>query len=676
MKRSAGVLCLLQAAVYTGLALFLGPRWAPLYAVLGLAATLQLAAGGVLLAGRPAVPFVRGAAVGSLLAVGVVVGLYLQVGLHAVLHFAKVGAGMGWALLGGVVASLPWLAFVPIWQLWRVGVSRKAGVGAGAALLAAMLLPPAWHGLHQRPTDRYAAVDGAAATAWLQARWDGEATAAPHGEGPVRLLVAAVRGGAVFDHQELVGDDLPSALAAWQPPVRRDGAALYVDVAQARQRLGSPWLASADVALLPLGEHGLEAARAVGSLELWRSESVRRAQLAPGLWIGALDLREGPASGASHALAVESWLSGEEGVVAVQRTWAAPPDLTADAVYEAALAGAHMVAGNMNEEGRFAYIVKGPSGDLGRGYNYPRHAGTTWYLARVASRSGDEEIRQAALVALDHLGERTFDTTEGRGYILDPARTDGKSWVGTTALALLAALELDARPDLQERWNDQLLSAVDEQGVVRANFVIDEARWPDQKRISYAQGQGTLAVAAAARADLPGAREALERIAEGWEGHYWPMPAGRLFTLGEHWSCSAALVASEVLERPVGWNVCEGYLYRDVFMVPDHDGPVQAVAGAAGGGAEAVIARAEWDRRQGREDIWHDQAMAYARLFLASAYRPADSPLLGRPARLIGGFRDSPVRLDVQVDAVQHIGCALLGIERLLRDTDLAGGSP
>ena len=678
MKRSAGTLCILQAAVYVALALFLGPRWVPLYGVLGVAATLQLAAGGVVLAGRPAEGFVRAAAIGSLVAVAVVVGLYLQVGMHAVLHFAKVGAGMGWALIGGVVAALPWLIFVPIWQLTRVGIPRRAGLGTGAALLAALLLPPLVHLVHQAPVQRYATLDGAAATAWLEARWQGElAPALPAGASPALLLVTAVEAGTLYDSQLLEGDDLASALEAWQPPRVLPGAALYVDVATARHRLGTPWLAASGVALLPMGEHGLWAPDgATGSLELWRSESVRRAELAPSLRVGAIDLRREPALGASHALRVSSWMTGPQGVVAVQRSWAAPPKLEADAVLEAALEGARMVARNQSSEGRFAYIVKGPSGDLGKGYNYPRHAGTTWFLARAASRSGEPQLRDAALLALDHLGERTFEASGGRGYVLDPARDDGKSWVGTTALALLAAIELDARPDLQQLWNAQVLSAVDDDGIVVGNFDIDSATWPDQRRISYAQGQGTLAVAAAARVELPGARQTLERIADGWETTYWPMPAGRLFTIGEHWSCSAALVTSEVLDRPVGWGVCEGYLHRDTFAVPDHDGPVQAVAGAAGGGAEAVVARAEYDRRRGQRGRWHDQAMAYARLFLASAYRPADSPLLGNPARLIGGFRDNPVRLDVQVDAVQHIGCALLGIERLLRDQDLPGGSP
>jgi hypothetical protein len=362
-------------------------------------------------------------------------------------------------------------------------------------------------------------------------------------------------------------------------------------------------------------------------------------------------------------------------VVPMQASWAAPPELSADAVLEAAIEGARMVARNMDDEGRFAYLVKGPSGELGKGYNYPRHAGTTWYLARAAARSGDPALGEAARRALDHLGERSFAVGDGRQYILDPQRDDGKSWVGTTSLALLAALELGAREDLQRAWSAQVISAVDQDGIVWANYHIEDDAWMTVNRISYAQGQGTLAVAAAARAGLPGSREALERIAAGWESTYWPMPAGRLFAGGEHWSCSAALVASEVLERPVGWGLCEGYLHRDAFSVPQ-PGPVQPIAGAAGGGAEAVIARAEQDRRDGLRGLWYDRALAYGRLFLASAYRPADSPLLGRPSRLIGGFRDSPVRLDVQVDAVQHIGCALLGVERLLRDAELPGGSP
>ncbi len=677
MKRSIGIVNLAQAGVYGSLAAFLGLRWPPLYAILGLASALQVWAGLSLLLGR-GTRWVRIAAIGCLLVVVFVLGLYVQVGAHAVLHFAQVGRGLGWGLLGGVLLATPWLVAVPLWQLFSLGLGRRRAGGVAGAALLVLLLPSAIHALHQAPTTKYAAIDGAAALAWLDAGWRGEdAGSPPDKDGAVLAVVSLVESGKVVDSQVLDAGGLAAALEQWNPPTYRAGAALYLDVATAEHRLGVPWLAARGAALLPAGEVGLRTDQAVvGSLELWRSKAVRRAELAPSVNITALDLGRKPARGALRAVRMRSWIGVDGGVSPVQRTWAAPPAVSADAIRDAALAGARMVAGNQNQDGRFAYIVKGPSGDLGRGYNYPRHAGTTWFLARAASRSGDPELHRAARLGLDYLGERTFSTADGRGYVLDPARDDGKSWVGTTALALLAALELEERPDLQRAWGAQVISSVSEQGVVVGNFDIASETWPQQKRISYAQGQGVLAVAAAARAGVPDADRALERIARGWETTYWPMPAGRLFTLGEHWSCSAALVAEEVLDKPVGWGVCEGYLYRDTFSVPEHGGPVRSVAGAAAGGAEAIVARAERDRRLGQRGRWYDDALAYGRLFLASAYRPADSALLGRPARLLGGFRDNPVRLDVQIDAVQHIGCALLGIERLLRDEDTPGGSP
>jgi hypothetical protein len=66
---------------------------------------------------------------------------------------------------------------------------------------------------------------------------------------------------------------------------------------------------------------------------------------------------------------------------------------------------------------------------------------------------------------------------------------------------------------------------------------------------------------------------------------------------------------------------------------------------------------------------WRAQALRHGQGFLRNQYKPADSPFLGRPEALIGGFRDTPGRLAVRMDAVQHIGCALLGIEALLGES-------
>ena len=91
-----------------------------------------------------------------------------------------------------------------------------------------------------------------------------------------------------------------------------------------------------------------------------------------------------------------------------------------------------------------------------------------------------------------------------------------------------------------------------------------------------------------------------------------------------------------------------------------------------GGAAEAVVARA-WDTRS----AWLTAAsLDYGAFFLGCQYQPADTALLPDAGRLLGGFRDGPYDLDVQIDSVQHIGGALLGVLALLNDQDTPGTLP
>ncbi|MFH1467777.1 MAG: hypothetical protein ABIO70_25550, partial [Pseudomonadota bacterium] len=583
MKRGVGVLNLVQSLVYGGAAFYLGQRWWPLWLVLGSAAVGQALAGGWLLAGRGA-RWVRPAAGLSIAAVALVIGLYLQIGVHAITRFAEVGQGLGWGLLGGVVLALPWLVAVPLWQLVVLGLRRRDAGAGGALVLVLLALPPAALWVAQLPTAHLPAQDGAAAAAWLEASWRGEeAGAPPAGPGPALLVVTEVSASQRLGRQVLEGADLPAALRSWRPPTPVVGGALLVEVVRAERRLAGPWLSDPHMAPLPVGATGLRTPRGVvGADQVWRTKAQRRGELGPGLRIHGLDLTRDLTRGATRSLEIEAWIAAEGEVSPMLAGWAAPPALSADAVAEAALAGARMVARNQAEDGRYAYLVEGPSGELGKGYNYPRHAGATWFLARAASRFHDPELARAARRGLDYMGARTQEVGDGRGFVLDPTRKDGKAWVGTTALALLAALESGERPDLARLWGAQVISSVDEDGLVRGNFSIPSASWPAQRSITYGQGQALLGVAAAARAGQPGAREALERAADSWESAYWPMPAGHLFALGEHWSCTAALLTEEVLERPAGWGVCEAYLRRGDVGGAVLGGPMLPVAGALG----------------------------------------------------------------------------------------------
>ena len=112
--------------------------------------------------------------------------------------------------------------------------------------------------------------------------------------------------------------------------------------------------------------------------------------------------------------------------------------------------------------------------------------------------------------------------------------------------------------------------------------------------------------------------------------------------------------------EPTGADICRAYLAKEAYKTPTRDHRLGPNAGAAGGLAEAVVAGAYID------DTYRADALAYGQWFLQNVYQESDSALLPKPRALLGGFRDNPYRLDVRMDAVQHIGSALLGVEALL----------
>jgi len=320
-----------------------------------------------------------------------------------------------------------------------------------------------------------------------------------------------------------------------------------------------------------------------------------------------------------------------------------------------------MLAHHQNEAGRYAYKVRGPSGRVNsKDYNFPRHAGTTWFLARLAQRTGDPEIVEATRRGMLYMESNTNKMDGGRAFLGDPRRRDGKAWVGTTSLAVLAAVSADH--PLALPWGRFIASSVNEDGMVRGEMDRKTGVFLSKKKNPYGQGQTTLAIAALVRAGHEEFRPVLERLADYMDGDYAPGGAGRLFVLDEHWTCIAALVVKDALGRAAGEEVCHAYLNKEAEKTPGPDSRVRPYAASAGGLAEAVVAAAML------HDDHKEDALAFGAWFLRSAYRESDSALLPKPSALIGGFRDTPYKLDVQMDGVQHIGCALLGVEGLLSD--------
>lgn len=679
MHRSIGLLNLVQGGVYVFFAAELGARWAPAGWMLWLAAALQALAGLSLLAQRAQAKVVPVAAGVSLLVCGVILGLHVQVGAHIIERFTPVADKQAWAFLTSLGAALPWAVFFPVGQLFASLRGRVAGAGVGVAALLASL-PFFSERAALAPERVYAAQDGAGLTSALYGRWSGtEAVTPPSVPGKILVNASVVKAGKVLESKTLQADSSGDLIGAFSLETPFDAeAGLVVEVATAEGALRLPPLAPRGVAILRPGDEGLLVEGEL--LPAWRAwqhtDAVEGRALVPGVDVSVLNLKLLKAGKARRWARTQGFVATAAGVAPLKLAWAAPPDAEPDALLAAALAGGRHIVHNMGEDGRYAYQVIGPSGEHGKGYNFPRHAGGTWFLARLASRTGDPAIRDGALRGLDYMKRNTRTTSDGRAYVYDPTRNDGKAWVGTTALGLLAFTEAGVEPELQARYAAFIASAVDERGAVRGDMDVATGQWPAQDEVTYAQGQGLLGLAAAERAGLPGVKEALDRAAAYVDGDYWPHPAASFKILDEHWMCIAAVAVHEVRGVAAGEAVCRAYLADQALYAPTPGSPEQPLAGPAAGLAEAVIALAEIDRRNGVKATPYDRAVRYGASLLGNAYQPADAPFLGRPERLIGGFRDRPWRLMVQVDAVQHVGCALLGVEQLLRGEPLAGAMP
>ena len=679
MKRWSGGLNLVQAAIYVGLGAYMASRWQPAGVALWLAAAAQLAAGVALIWRLD----LRGIKLANWLGVLVTAGitaLHVQVAVHIIQTFTPVGGETGWATLGGLAVLLPWALLIPAVQLIQLGGSRL-DLGAGSASLLALVLPPLWTlGVLSQHVE-YAEVDGAEVAGWMFDRWSGLAVAAervdsPTGPGPVALVATILQDGELVETRSYEGETLEEALGGFRLVNQyKAGQALYVDIATSEQELYEPMLIGTGPAIARPGQTGLRHDNGISStFASWREPGASRRTVAPG-FLSVPAIQRSAVGGGTHQVRFETWLVSDAGVTPIQDTWAAPPELSAEAALDAALQGALYIANNQRPDGRYAYIIQGPSGRLGTGYNYPRHAGATWYLARVYSATGDEHVHQAAELGLQYLIANSKRTADGRGHVHDPKRSDGNAWVGTTALALAAFVELDAYPEWQQAYAAFIASAVDERGSIRGDMDVATGIFAPQDEVTYAQGQGLLGLALAERAGLEGVTAPLDRAIAYVEGDYWPLPAANFKTLDEHWMCLASVAVQSQRGHAAGQDICTAYLADVRGRDPVDGSGIQPAAGPGAGLAEAVIARAELDRRAGRPGPYLARARSYGRLMLANLYQPADRPLLGSEA-LIGGFRDRPWSLDVQVDAVQHIGCALLGLEQLLRDEALPGRMP
>ena len=195
--------------------------------------------------------------------------------------------------------------------------------------------------------------------------------------------------------------------------------------------------------------------------------------------------------------------------------------------------------------------VNAPTNQTLPGYDWPRHAGATYFVAQIAAITGDPEVGFAALRAGALLRDRAFLRCgehrcigEQDGEIVD---------VGSTALAVLAFVELLRAPTSTKAGAAALVP--DLTAFLRAQQRADgelmhlydrRAKRPVDLQLLYYTGEAALALSRAHALlgdprDLDAATRALERLA----GPGWSFFGSRYYWGEEHWTCQA-------MDDPVG----------------------------------------------------------------------------------------------------------------------------
>jgi hypothetical protein len=362
----------------------------------------------------------------------------------------------------------------------------------------------------------------------------------------------------------------------------------------------------------------------------------------------------------------------------------ASPPLTAETLTDADVRGAAIAAGaylarGVDAQGRFRYLVDAPTNRTLGGYDWPRHAGSTYFLAQAAALSGDAGIGQAALRAAAYLRDHATGDCGGRKCIGDGDQVD----VGSTALTVLADVEV-ARTKLDPGYRaiipaltDFLRSQQRADGEFMHEYDRHQGR-PVDIQLLYYSGEAALALSRAHALlgdprDLDAATRALAHLV----GPAWSFFGSRYYWGEEHWTCQAMgdlwsrAPDRRALDFCIGWQDFTRKLqYRTGDTMLDADGAfgfgtvVTPRLTPAGSRTEAAVATLEAAREAGVAPSelaeLDEQIRRSLALLIRHQLRPGPKHLFADPAAVEGAIPGSEVDWQLRIDYDQHAGSAMV----------------
>lgn len=359
-------------------------------------------------------------------------------------------------------------------------------------------------------------------------------------------------------------------------------------------------------------------------------------------------------------------------------------ELNIASLREAVLAAGHYLARSLRIDGSYRYEIDPLSGDDVEGYNWPRHAGATWFLTQAAAYADDEGLKSAARRAAQHLVDHTTQRCGEHECIGQGKEAN----LGSASLSLLTYVELvetGIAPEFAERAKALaafLRSLQRPDGEFMHVFDLEQGKALDIQRPFFA-GEAALALARVHRVtrdtrDLEAARAALAHLVE----RPFTFVTARYFWTAEHWTCQAM---AELWDRApnaraltfcVQWQEFTRSGTRGGDVAPEYDGvyaPSWLSAPRITNSASRMEAGVATLRVAQHADLPESEVRALEqgvrrtlRFLLRHQFRPGPVQLMPDPAAVHGGFPSGVTDLKVRIDYPQHAGAALLRYLRLL----------
>jgi hypothetical protein len=348
------------------------------------------------------------------------------------------------------------------------------------------------------------------------------------------------------------------------------------------------------------------------------------------------------------------------------------------------LAAGHHLARGIGKDGRFRYLINVPTNQTLGGYDWPRHAGATYFVAQAAElahKTSDPDaatLDRAALRAAMLLATTAFVPCGTHKCIGEGDTFEiGSAALSTIAFAEIVSSNLDRSFEpLVRDLADTISSLQRDDGEFRHEIHKDGSIVDVQ--LPYFSGEAALALtrAHALLGDalyLEGARKSVAWLT----GPAWRFFGNRYYFAEEHWTCQVVgetwpnAPNPDALDFCLRWQAfnrsvqlhqedcvldCDGALGVGPLITPRFT-PVASRCEAGVATLDAAV-KAHFDSKE--ITALRAQIRRSLALLVRQQFHGQLEHLMANPEAIRGGMPGSEVDWQIRIDYAQHAGSAML----------------